>query len=79
MANTDSKNFRCDPDLWTEAMEKLKAMREAGYDIDMSRALVAEVERIAYQPINDIAERLGLTKGEGPVKPYRKPFSRAGQ
>ncbi len=79
MANTDSKNFRCDTQRWTDAMTKLENMRASGYDIDMTRALVAEVTRLGTETVKETAERLGLERESVPVKPYRAPRPRVAQ
>jgi len=77
MANTDIQRFRCDTKTrWEPAMLKLEQMREAGYDVDMTKVLVAEVDRLQSETIEQTAGRLGLTKADGPVSIYRRPAAR---
>lgn len=77
MADTEKQNFRYPVERWRSAMTKLEDMRKAGYDIDMTKVLSAEVDRIIGETADSTAERLGLVAGEAPAAVWRKPFARA--
>lgn len=77
MANTDKQNFRYPTEAWRRAVAKCAEMREMGYDIDMTRLLAVEVDRFLGEPFKVTAERLELTKADGPVPAYRRPSPRA--
>jgi hypothetical protein len=62
VANTPKQNFRCDGDAWTRATDKAERMRQAGYPINMTRLLVAEVEKFGTETIEQTAQRLGLER-----------------
>lgn len=76
MANTDSKNFRCDPAVWDEAQDKAADMRQLGYDIDVTKVLNAEVARFVAETTEETEARLGLTQGDKPAPMYRRPARR---
>lgn len=77
MADTEKQNFRYNGADWREAQAKLASMREQGYDIDMTKVLTAEVDRIRDETVKQTAERLGLVAGERPAPVWRKPFARS--
>lgn len=61
MADTDKQNFRCDTKtLWTPFREHVEAMQAAGYKVDMSMILRAEVTRTINETPRETASRLGL-------------------
>ena len=76
MANTDKQNFRYDQVKWAQAMRKLADMRAAGYDIDMTRLLGAEVDRFLAQAPAATAKKLRIKQESVPVKEYHQPFTR---
>jgi hypothetical protein len=77
VANTDKQNFRCPAERWGVAQVKAAAMRAAGYDVDVTKVLNAEVVRFNDESMEETAARLGLSRSkEGPVPVWRKPFSR---
>lgn len=79
MADTEKQGFRYPIERWRDAVAKTERMREAGYDIDMTKLLTAEVDRFLAEPVERTARRLRLSAGTAPVTPYRKPFSRTRQ
>jgi hypothetical protein len=77
MANTDKKNFKCDSKTkWEPAMDKAAAMRDAGYDVDLTFVLNAAIVQFRDETAEQTAERLGLVKSDKPVKTYRAPRPR---
>lgn len=60
MADTEKQNFRCDSATWANFREHVKAMQDAGYAVDMSKILRAEVERTIGETLDQTARRLGL-------------------
>lgn len=77
MADTEKQNFRYPVERWREAMAKMEKMRRAGFDIDMTKVLGAEVDRVLGESADATARRLGLVAGEAPAAVWRKPFARA--
>jgi hypothetical protein len=77
MANTEKQNFRYPTERWRKAVAKLAAMREKGWDIDMTKVLSREVDQLLAETDAATAKRLGLVKGKEPVPAWRNPFARA--
>lgn len=77
MADTEKQNFRYPKERWAEAVAKTVAMREQGYDIDMTKVLGAAVDQFIAEGNSDTAVRLGLVAGEKPAPVWRKPFARS--
>jgi len=76
MADTGSRNFRCPASTWEAAQDKASDMRGAGYDIDVTKVLNAELSVFTDETIEETAERFELVKGENAAKVYRKPKPR---
>lgn len=77
MANTEKQGFRYPTERWKLAVTKMEAMRAAGYDIDMTKVLAAEVDRVIAEAPAETAKRLGLERAEDAVPQWRKPFARS--
>lgn len=77
MADTEKQNFRYPAERWRLAMDKLAQMRAAGYDVDMTKVLAAEVDRILDESTGATAQRLHLVRASAPAPVWRKPFARS--
>jgi hypothetical protein len=62
VANTEKQNFRCAKVKWEKATYKAEQMRQAGYEINMTRLLVREVEQFGTETVEETAQRLGLER-----------------
>jgi hypothetical protein len=76
VASTDKQNFRYPGEEWKQAGEKCQAMRDAGYDIDMTKLLTREVDQFRNESTATTVKRLGLVRSSAPVKLYRRPTAR---
>jgi hypothetical protein len=77
VANTESKNFRCEQTKWDTAMAKAATMRSEGYDIDVSKLLNTALDVFNAEDMGKTAKRLKLVKGDGPAPLYRRPAARS--
>lgn len=60
MANTEKQNFRCDDEKWGQFRQHTEDMQAAGYRVDMSVILRAEVDLTISETVEQTAKRLGL-------------------
>ncbi len=78
MANTDQHKFRCDTQTrWDPAMGKAEAMRQAGYDIDVTLVLNLAIEQFLTETPEETAARLGIERDASkPAAIWRRPAPR---
>lgn len=58
--NTEKQNFRCDDEKWSRFRRHTEDMQAAGYRVDMSVILRAEVDLTISETVEQTAKRLGL-------------------
>jgi hypothetical protein len=76
VANTDKQNVRYPKERWKLGISKAEVMREAGYDVDMTKVVAEAVDRFVDETIEQTAKRLRLKQADEPVRPYRAPYRR---
>jgi len=77
VANTDKQNVRYPKERWKLGISKAEVMREAGYDVDMTKVVARAVDQFVDETVQETADRLGLERADGPVRQYRAPRPRA--